>query len=82
MYYVYCLFCSDDRTYIGCTDNLKERLERHSKGYVPATKQRRPITLIACFCFVNKYTAFNFESYLKTGSGRMFLKKHEVFKVE
>jgi len=69
--------CSDNRTYIGCTDNLKDRLNRHQKGQIPATKDRLPIKLIAYFAFSNKYTAFNFEKYLKSGSGRAFLKKHK-----
>ena len=30
------------------------------------------------FAFEDKYTAYNFEKYLKSGSGRAFLKKHLV----
>ena len=37
MYYVYLLKCFDNRTYIGCTDNLKDRMNRHQKGQIPAT---------------------------------------------
>src|SRR3989344_9607553 len=36
MYYVYSLKCKDG-FYVGCTDNLKDRLGRHQKGNVPAT---------------------------------------------
>lgn len=71
--------CKDNKSYIGCTGNLKERFERHSKGYVPATKNRLPVKLVAYFAFKNQYIAFGFESYLKTGSGRSFLKKHKIF---
>ncbi|MCX6816599.1 MAG: GIY-YIG nuclease family protein [Candidatus Beckwithbacteria bacterium] len=78
MYYVYILLCFDGEPYTGCTDNLKERIERHKKGYVPATKDRLPIKLISYFAFSNKYTAFNFEKYLKSGSGRAFMKKHQM----
>lgn len=78
MDYVYLLKCVDNRTYVGCTDNLKVRIERHKKGYVPATKDRLPIKLITYFAFSNKYTAFNFEKYLKSGSGRAFMKKHQL----
>lgn len=77
-WYVYILKCNDERFYIGCTDILKERLERHNKGNIPATKERLPIKLHTYFAFPNKYTAFNFEKYLKSGSGRAFLKKHEI----
>ena len=75
MYYVYSLKCKDG-FYIGCTDNLKERLERHRKGYVEATKDRRSISLEIYFAMKDKYKAFEFEKYLKTGSGRAFIKKH------
>lgn len=78
MYYVYILQCSDGNPYTGCTDNLKSRLERHNRGYVPATKDRRPVRLSSYFAFANEYTAFNFEKYLKSGSGRAFLNKHEI----
>ena len=78
MHYIYILQCSNNLPYTGCTDNLKERIERHNNGYVPATKDRRPMKLITYFAFSSKYTAFNFEKYLKSGSGRAFLKKHEI----
>ncbi|MCL5798330.1 MAG: GIY-YIG nuclease family protein [Patescibacteria group bacterium] len=76
-WYVYILRCKDERFYIGCTDNLKDRIERHQKGQVPATKDCLPIKLISYFAFSNKYTAFNFEKYLKSGSGRAFIKQHK-----
>lgn len=76
MHYVYILKCKDKKAYIGCCDNLKERIIRHEKGYVPATKDRLPISLLSYFAFSNKYTAFNFEKYLKSGSGRAFMRKH------
>ena len=75
-YFVYVLWCSDNKPYVGCTEDLKARIERHKNGYVPATKPRLPIKLISYFAFSDKYLAFNFEHYLKTGSGRSFLKKH------
>ena len=78
MYYVYILKCSDKRTYSGCCFDLKARIERHQKGYVPATKGRLPVKLIFYASFLDKYIAFNFEKYMKTGSGRAFLKKHLI----
>ena len=77
-WYVYILECDDEKPYTGCTDDLKDRIRRHQKGYVPATKDRLPIKLISYFAFSNKYTAFNFEKYLKSGSGRAFIKKHKL----
>jgi len=77
-WYVYILKCSDGKPYTGCTDDLKDRVVRHQKGYVPATKGLRPLKLINYFAFSNKYTAFNFEKHLKSGSGRAFMKKHKL----
>jgi predicted GIY-YIG superfamily endonuclease len=77
MFYVYILKCCDG-PYTGCTDNLKERFERHVKGYVPATKNRRPLSLQNYIAFENKYKAFEFEKYLKSGSGRAFIQKHFI----
>ncbi|PIR79819.1 MAG: hypothetical protein COU25_03575 [Candidatus Levybacteria bacterium CG10_big_fil_rev_8_21_14_0_10_35_13] len=75
-YYVYVLRCNNNLPYIGCTDDLISLLERHKKGHVPATKNKLPVKLIAHFAFSNKHTAFNFEKYLKSGSGRVFIKRH------
>jgi len=76
MYSVYILRCADNHPYIGCTNNLEDRVQRHNKGQVPATKDRLPVELIVYIVFQNKYRAFEFEKYLKSGSGRAFLKKH------
>ena len=73
--YVYILRCADGKPYTGCTKNLDDRLSRHSRGSVPATKNRRPVQLETYIAFSNKYQAFDFEKYLKTGSGRAFLYK-------
>ena len=78
MYYVYILKCVDGKTYVGCTDDLKDRLKRHQSGWVPATKQRLPVSLETQVAFKDKYKAFNFEKYLKSGSGRAFLKKRLI----
>ena len=76
--YVYILISSGDRTYVGCTNDLKARLTRHKSGFVPATKDLRPIRLITYFAFKDRYKAFKFEKYLKSGSGRAFLKRHLI----
>jgi putative endonuclease len=78
MYYVYILICSDNKPYTGCTNDLKERMARHKDGHVPATKERRPLKLNLYFAFQDKYKAFGFEKYLKSGSGRAFMKKHLI----
>ena len=75
MFYVYSLKCKDGY-YIGCTNDLKDRFQRHKKGFIPATANRLPAKLDFYFAIKDKYTAFNFEKYLKSGSGRAFIKKH------
>ena len=75
---VYLLMCADKKPYTGCTTMLDKRIERHKKGYVPATKNRRPLKLITYIAFSDKYRAFEFEKYLKSGSGRAFLHKHFI----
>ena len=78
MYYIYILKCKDGELYTGCTQDLKERMLRHSKGHVPATTTRLPVKLVGYTAITNKYKAFEFEKYLKSGSGRAFLKKHLI----
>lgn len=75
MHYVYSLKCRDG-FYVGCTDNLKDRIARHLKGQVLATKDRLPIKLDFYFALDDKYKAFKLEKYFKSGSGRAFIKKH------
>jgi len=77
MYYVYSLKCKDGY-YVGCTDNIEERSLRHQKGQVPATVNRLPINLEFYFTVADKYKAFKFEKYLKSGSGRAFINKHLI----
>lgn len=77
MHYIYSLKCKDGY-YIGCTDDINGRLERHQRGQVPATANRLPVKLEFYFAIEDKYKAFNFEKYLKSGSGRAFLKKHLI----
>ncbi|TFF30338.1 GIY-YIG nuclease family protein [Mucilaginibacter psychrotolerans] len=69
-------FRTDPKHYVGCTVNLKERYARHKKGYVPATKPYLPLKLKWCCSFRDRYKAYQFERYLKSGSGRAFAIKH------
>jgi predicted GIY-YIG superfamily endonuclease len=77
-FYVYILHCNNDTTYVGYTSDLKDRLSRHQKGYVPSTKNLRPVKLLTYISFMDKYKAVAFEKYLKTGSGRAFLRKRLI----
>ena len=47
MYYTYVLQSEkDDKFYVGFTKNLKLRFEKHFKGQVESTRDRRPLKLI------------------------------------
>lgn len=75
MWYVYSLKCKDG-FYVGCTDNIEDRINRHKKGHVSATANRLSVILEFYIAIKSKYRAFEPERYLKSGSGRAFIKKH------
>ncbi len=75
-WYVYILKCQNKSIYTGCTNNLNNRINRHNTGQVKATKNLLPVELITYIAFSDKYLAYNFEKYLKKGSGRAFSKRH------
>jgi len=76
MYCVYILMSrSDQKYYIGFTDEVEGRLKRHNQGAVPSTRNRRPLDLIYYEAYVDKRDALGREVFLKSGSGHRFLKK-------
>jgi putative endonuclease len=72
---VYILKCSDGTYYVGFTSNLTDRMVRHNRGEVHYTSTRLPFEIVHQSVFYNKYKAYEFENYLKSGSGRAFAKK-------
>ena len=78
MNYVYILKCSDGTYYTGCTNDLQDRLERHNKEQIHYTHDKLPVELISYVAFSNKYKAFEFEKYLKSGSGLAFRNKRLI----
>jgi len=78
-YYVYYLINKNGKHYVGCTNNLKDRLKRHNNKEIEATKFGTPWKLKSCFIFDNQHTAFEFERYLKTGAGRNFMRNHKIW---
>lgn len=75
MYYVYVLISKkDQRLYIGYTDNLKNRINKHKNGYVKATVNRRPLKLIYYEVYIKESDAKRREKYLKGGNGKTELK--------
>jgi len=75
MQYVYILRCKDGSPHTGCTSDLRERFKRHNNGQVPATKDKIPADLVFYCAFKEKLKAFQFEKYLKSGSGRAVMFK-------
>ncbi len=78
MWYVYILKCDNETYYTGCTNDLKERLRRHRGGQVHFTKDKKLIELITYIAFKDKYKAYQFEKYLKSGSGIAFRNKRLI----
>ena len=83
MFYVYILFSEQDKLlYTGYTDDLKARFEKHQKGFVKATKHRRPLKLIYYEAYAKELDARRREIYLKGGKGKSELKiqLQEIYK--
>ncbi len=78
MHYVYLLNSESHprQPYVGSTGDLQQRLKDHNEGRSPHTAKFRPWILVAYFAFVQKQTAIEFEKYLKSGSGRAFMRRH------
>lgn len=63
MYYVYIYKGVDERAQIGCTNDFATLFNQQSRPYY--------------FKFSNRETARNFEQYLRSESGRAFIKSHD-----
>jgi predicted GIY-YIG superfamily endonuclease len=76
--YVYILVSEIEpaRHYVGLTDDLKDRLRRHNAGEVAHTAKHRPWQVQTAIAFTDRKKAADFESYLKSHSGRAFAKRH------
>ncbi len=66
------------RYYSGLTSNVERRLAIHNSGGSQHTAPLRPWELVASIEFSNESSAVAFEKYLKSGSGRVFSKRHFV----
>ena len=75
MHYVYVLrSTNDDGFYIGYSANLRKRFQQHAQGDSFATSYRGPWKLIYYEAYLERDDALGLERYLKSGSGRKFLK--------
>ena len=77
-HYVYILQSLKDKEerYIGTTSDLNARLKKHNSGGSPHTSKFKPWQIETAFAFRDKQKALNFETYLKSGSGREFTRRH------
>lgn len=77
MHYVYLLrsLSSPEQTYMGLTDNIQIRLERHNSGANRYTAKYRPWSLMTYTAFSDGHKTALFEKCLKQGSGHAFAKR-------
>jgi putative endonuclease len=74
----YCVYVlrskRDGLNYIGFTTNLTARIKDDNSGGTKSTASRRPLELIFCEFHRFKKDALRREKYLKTNSGKRYLK--------
>ena len=76
-HYVYILRSESDpaKHYVGQTEDLEKRIKQHNNGDSAYTNKYKPWIVETHIVFLNKKLAKQFEKYLKTGSGKVFLKR-------
>ena len=83
MFFVYILFSQKDQTfYTGFTSDVDRRVEEHNQGKNISTKNRSPLDLIYYEAYKKKLDARGREAFLKSGSGKKYLKKQLKFWLE
>ena len=77
MWYVYILrsIAFPEQEYIGATADLRKRLAAHNAGTSTHTSKFAPWQLLWYCAFPEKLQALEFETYLKSHSGRAFSRK-------
>lgn len=77
MWYVYIIrsINNPDQEYTGATTDLEKRLDDHNAGKSTHTSKFMPWEILWHCKFPDKYKALEFETYLKSNSGRAFAKK-------
>lgn len=75
MYYVYAIKSQKNNyIYVGISDNYTRRIKQHNFGYNKSTRPHKPFTLVYLEKFNSRILARQKEKYLKSGSGKEFLK--------
>ena len=76
MFYTYILQSKrDNGFYIGQTNDLNSRLEKHNKGLVKSTRHRIPFELVYALSFEERANAVNLERYLKSKKKQAYIEK-------
>ena len=74
-FYTYILFSEKlNRYYIGSTQNIHKRLDRHNAGATKSTKAGRPWVIVYSEEYESKSEAIKRENYLKSMKSRKFIK--------
>lgn len=78
MFYTYILqsIYFSEQTYIGFTQDINHRLSEHNSGISKHSAKFKPWKIIFYSAFETQEQAIYFEKYLKSCSGRTFIKKH------
>lgn len=64
------------KVYVGRTIDMNRRVDYDNSGRNPETARFRPWRLLVCCCFLDEELSRGFAGYLKTRSGRGFLRRH------
>ena len=76
MWFVYILYSVKiDRYYVGVTDNLEWRLERHNAGWGRYTKRGIPWEIVYTETFNNKSEALKRERSIKRRKSREYIEQ-------
>ena len=76
LYYVYAISSLQrNYIYVGISNNPERRIMQHNKGYERTTKPYRPYKVLIIETYPDRPAAREREKYLKTTTGKRFLKK-------
>lgn len=79
MFYLYILkSCTDEKLYVGSTNDLKRRLSEHNTGKVPSTKSRAPFEFKYYEAFSSENDARKREASLKKGGNALAQLKRRI----
>ena len=73
-YYIYILYSETrDRYYIGSSEDIQQRLQRHNQGATKSTKSGRPWIIVYSEEFNNKTDSLKRENQIKKMKSRIYI---------